>query len=325
VVRDAFVAADSALEDAIQAYNIQKAVRDVQYCDWRSELEAACAAFDVCFSEASDFYTNTLVPRVTSDMNSRIEVKKAGDTLIHQINFLLGAVAEQETPAIDTSRYEIEFPKLPAKGLCDLSPLDADEWQPPVSCFDVPHFQSRPAARGKGSCATYQDELPGDAIGTGSHTIVMSLDFFPTSLTGQRRQWLFNIGQKGTSANHWIYNPLNQNPPHGVLQFGAWNGPQIKSGKINPSQTLTTTYDASTKQYSLYIDGVLSSSITVNLNIQNGAMCVGACGADLDFQGCVRGVDVYREALTAEQVQQAASQLEDAVRAPFQPLPIAVR
>lgn len=134
VVRDAFVAADTALENAIQAYNIQRATRDVQYCDWKNELEAACAAFDVCFSEASDFYTNTLVPSVTSAMNNRIEVKKAGDTLIHQINFLLGNVAEQETPSIDTSRYEITFPDLPSKGLCDLSPLDADDWVPVVDC-----------------------------------------------------------------------------------------------------------------------------------------------------------------------------------------------
>jgi len=134
VVRDAFTAADSALQTAIQNYDIQKAVRDVQYCDWKAELEAACAAFDTCFHEKSSFYTETLVPRVTSDMNSRIEVKKAGDTVIHQINFLLGAAATQETPTIDTSRYEIDFPSLPEKGLCDLSPLEADEWVPVVNC-----------------------------------------------------------------------------------------------------------------------------------------------------------------------------------------------
>jgi len=134
VVRDAFVAADGALGDAIHAYNIQKAIRDVQYCDWKGELEAACAAFDKCFREKSDFYTKILVPRVTSDMNSRIEVKKAGDTVIHQINFLLGAAAQQETPTIDTSRYQIDFPTLPPKGVCDLSPLDADEWVPSIDC-----------------------------------------------------------------------------------------------------------------------------------------------------------------------------------------------
>jgi len=134
VVRDAFKAADSALEDAIQAYDIQKAVRDVQYCDWKAELEAACAAFDTCFHEKSSFYTETLVPRVTSDMNSRIEVKKAGDTVIHQINFLLGTEPVQDTPTVDTSRYQIQFPSLPPKGLCDLSPLEADEWVPVVHC-----------------------------------------------------------------------------------------------------------------------------------------------------------------------------------------------
>jgi len=133
-MRDAFTAADSALTDAIRAYNIQKAVRDVQYCDWKSELEAACAAFDKCFTDATIFFNEVLVPRVEKDMANRIEVKKAGDTLIHQINFLLGAAEEQETPPIDFSRYTIAFPSLPAKGLCDLSPLDADEWVPTVTC-----------------------------------------------------------------------------------------------------------------------------------------------------------------------------------------------
>jgi len=133
-VRDAFTAADSALEDAIQAYDVQKAVRDTQYCDWKTELEAACAAFDKCFSDASDHYTKVVVPRVTAAMNSRIEVKKAGDTLVHQIKFLLGDVDDQQTPDIDTSRYELTFPDLPAKGLCDLSPLDSDEWVPEPDC-----------------------------------------------------------------------------------------------------------------------------------------------------------------------------------------------
>jgi len=74
------------------------------------------------------------VPRVTSDMNSRIDVKNAGDTLIHQILFLLGDVTDQQTPPVDTSAYEIEFPILPEKGTCDLSPLTSDIWDPPVSC-----------------------------------------------------------------------------------------------------------------------------------------------------------------------------------------------
>jgi len=134
VVRDAYKAADLALKDAITAYNIQKAVRDVQYCDWKTELEAACAAFDVCFSQTSEYYTNVLVPHVTKSMKNRIEVNKAGETIIHQVRFLLGVEEEQEGPPIDTSRYEIDFPDVPAKGLCDLSPLGSDKWVPTVTC-----------------------------------------------------------------------------------------------------------------------------------------------------------------------------------------------
>jgi len=132
--RAKYVAADAALTAAIEAYNIQKAIRDTQYCDWKAELEAACASFDACFAEKSDDFNKRLVPRVQSDMNSRIETLKAGETLIHQIKFLLADVANQETPDIDTSRYELDFPILPPKGECDLSVLDDDKWVPTVSC-----------------------------------------------------------------------------------------------------------------------------------------------------------------------------------------------
>jgi len=132
--RAKYVAADAALAAAIEAYNIQKAIRDTQYCDWKTELEAACASFDACFAEKSDDFNKRLVPRVQSDMNSRIEALKAGETLVHQIKFLLADVANQETPDIDTSRYELDFPILPPKGECDLSVLDDAKWVPTPEC-----------------------------------------------------------------------------------------------------------------------------------------------------------------------------------------------
>jgi len=132
--RAKYVAADAALAAAIEAYNIQKAVRDTQYCDWKVELKAACASFDTCFAEKSDDFNKRLVPRVQSDMNSRIEALKAGETLIHQIKFLLADVANQETPDIDTSRYALDFPVLPPKGECDLSVLDDAKWVPQPTC-----------------------------------------------------------------------------------------------------------------------------------------------------------------------------------------------
>jgi len=132
-VRDKYVAADSALQAAVQAYNIQKAVRDTQYCDWKSELEAACAQFDVCFQTKSAAF-NELVPVVTSDMNQRIENLKAGDTLIQQIKFLLGDSKTRETAASDVSRFTLAFPVLPVKTECDLTVLDDAAWVPQPAC-----------------------------------------------------------------------------------------------------------------------------------------------------------------------------------------------
>jgi len=135
-VRAEFAAADSALQDAIDAYNLGLAKRNVQYCDWKNELDAACHAYVTCFVAASNFYRLELKPRVETDMNGRIEVYKAGETLVHQVHFLLGEVATQETPAIDTARYEIEFPKMPGRVRCDQRVLDSPIWQPAVVCFE---------------------------------------------------------------------------------------------------------------------------------------------------------------------------------------------
>jgi len=134
VARQKYLDADAALQAALQAFNLQRALRDTQYCDWKSELEAACARFDTCYAEKSDLYTKIIVPRIQSDMNARIEIFKAGETLIHQVTFLLGESTTQETPAIDTGRYELVFPELDPKGECDLEILGASTWVPTVSC-----------------------------------------------------------------------------------------------------------------------------------------------------------------------------------------------
>jgi len=132
--RQKWAITDKNLKKAINDYNIQKAKRDTQYCDWKAELEEACREFDHCYETRSDHYNKVVVPRVTRDMDQRIENYKAGETLVHQIKFLLAEVAVQETPAIDTSRYEILFPTLPPKGKCDLSVLDSSFWVPVVDC-----------------------------------------------------------------------------------------------------------------------------------------------------------------------------------------------
>merc|ERR1719188_456772 len=136
--RDAFNAADEALKAAVTAYNLQKARRDTQYCDWRKELEQGCADSDTCFSERSKYYTDELTPRVQSDMASRIEAFKSGETLVQQVKFLLAESSTRETPDVDTSRFVVNFPALPHKGECDLSPLDSAEWVPTPDCHAEP-------------------------------------------------------------------------------------------------------------------------------------------------------------------------------------------
>jgi len=132
--RGKYLDADAALAAALEAFNLQRALRDTEYCDWKNALEAACASFDQCYEEKSDEYNKVIVPRVQADMDSRIEVFKAGETIIHQINFLFGDAASQETPPIDTSRFELAFPQLPPKGECNLEILDSSVWVPTVTC-----------------------------------------------------------------------------------------------------------------------------------------------------------------------------------------------
>jgi len=75
-------------------------------------------------------------PAVEEDMRARIEAYKAGETIKHQIRFLLATEADQATPAINTDRYTIAFPAVPAKQACDMSALDDAAWVPTPDCHD---------------------------------------------------------------------------------------------------------------------------------------------------------------------------------------------
>jgi len=133
-VSAAFKFADHQLRLALTAYAVGLGVRDVAYCDWKRELDAACAQFSACYEAAKAHYLNVVKPAVEEDVKMRIEAYKAGETIIHQIKFLLAVEANQATPAINTDVYQIAFPEVPAKPACDMSALDDAAWVPTPEC-----------------------------------------------------------------------------------------------------------------------------------------------------------------------------------------------
>jgi len=143
-IRDAYLYAHGQLQQALTAYAVGLAVRNVAYCDWKRELEAGCSRYNVCYEMAKAHYLNIVKPAVEESMRMRIEAYKAGETIIHQIRFLLAQEADQATPSIDTSPYTIAFPEVPAKVACDMSALDDASWVPtpdcPLCAFDTPVF-----------------------------------------------------------------------------------------------------------------------------------------------------------------------------------------
>lgn len=135
--RDDYLAADEALREAIEALNIHRVSLEIKYCDWKTELKAACADFDRCFAETSGYYSNTLVPRVQRAVHKRSEIYKAGELLIVQVEFLLARRESREAPEADASHFQIDFPAVPNKALCDLTPLQSDTWNPPIDCSKI--------------------------------------------------------------------------------------------------------------------------------------------------------------------------------------------
>jgi len=132
--RKAWQDAYDALVLALSKYAVGLAQRNVAYCDLKREMEEACASFSACYDEKVAEYLNHIKPDVEDDVKQRIEAYKAGETIVHQVKFLLAEVADQATPAISTLRYQIAYPEVPPKPECDLSLLDDPMWVPTPEC-----------------------------------------------------------------------------------------------------------------------------------------------------------------------------------------------
>merc|ERR1719188_939118 len=169
----------------------------------------------------------------------------------------------------------------------------------PLPSLTSPDYESRPSEHGRGSCSIYEDVLPGAPLRGSSHTVVMALQVHAED-RASNRQWLFNIGQSGTGAEHWLWN-AHKNTFN--VQFGAWNGAQIGTADLSTAQTLATTFDGNTRSYKLYLNGnLIATKEGIPLNINSGRMAIGGNSRQSNFLGCVQGVDVYRKALTDAQV-----------------------
>merc|ERR1719510_2535686 len=134
-VAEAFETANQNLVDAVTAYTVGLAERDVAYCDWEVELESGCEVFDQCYQDKVDHYNNVLKPALQQDMQVRIDAYKAGTTIIAQLRFLLGESTESEPPTdIDTSRFQLVFPDPADKGECNMDQLNSKHLVPKPLC-----------------------------------------------------------------------------------------------------------------------------------------------------------------------------------------------
>jgi len=191
---------------------------------------------------------------------------------------------------------------------------------PPAPVAPTADYKSRRAA---GSCTGYKgytDKLPGGALGRNAHTVIMSLTG-PMPGPWGKRQWIFNLGQAGKGANHWLWNNGNK------IQFGAWGGTQISKGDIltgypkgSMAKIIASVYDG--KSYSLYIDGKLVEKKAVsNMDIKSGEIAVGTNNIYKNedaFKGCVFGVNIYRKPLSANQIELASATMPTKLSASFQ-------
>jgi len=136
----------------------------------------------------------------------------------------------------------------------------------------------------------------GRVFGEDAHTIHVKLDMPEYS---DPRQWILNLGQETTGANHWIWRSES-------IQFGSWNGAQIRKVDINSCSDLTTTFDGR-HTLTLYCNGKYHGQIeNANLNIRNSNLAVaGNQRFEVplgNFGGCVHHVEVWDYNLSSREV-----------------------
>jgi len=166
----------------------------------------------------------------------------------------------------------------------------------------------------------------GAALGTASNTWIMNVRDLPT-MGAPNRQWLLNVGQTGTKAQHWLWHTAHA-AGSAKIQIGIWNGAQIDGNgisalKVQEAEVIATTYDAETKIQEFYIDGELVaskdfSSSPNQFDLQTTAVSLGKLPAplaalevniDIDFKGCVKSAFMFRRTLSSTEIRDVSASL----------------
>merc|ERR1719204_468946 len=137
----------------------------------------------------------------------------------------------------------------------------------------------------------------GEVIERGAHSIHVKLNM-PAEYSSPR-QWILNFGQEGTGANHWIWQGS-------FIQFGTWNGQQIRDVDITQCTSLTTTFDGEST-LKLYCNGELVDHIdNSSFNINSSQIHIGGNqrfeAPSGNFKGCIHEVELWPSELRADQV-----------------------
>jgi len=166
--RQDWIDADAELRAAIRAFNIQKAKLDVKYCDYKAELEAACASYDKCYAEKVASY-NEKVAWWKLEVPKNLAIVKAGETLKAQVRFLLAQQKTRDTPPYSTDEWLMTYKPVPDKALCDLTTLTTG-WSHTINCevceqgFGIGHTFGVKSWLINGKCANAVAVNAGDSV-----------------------------------------------------------------------------------------------------------------------------------------------------------------
>lgn len=160
------------------------------------------------------------------------------------------------------------------------------------SCTDLVFSE----AAAPGECMKKQIKDVGMVLGNNPHTVQVRLTFPDSAPTV--RQWIVNLGQKNTGANHWIWRSDLSG------QIGKWGGKekQVKNVDISSCTYLTTTFSGSILK--LYCDGTFLAQRNTDFDIRTPELRIGTIGFDHDFAGCISDVSIFAYEKTPEEVAQ---------------------